>query len=66
MELYGSPTTKEIKKKHSPRLVGGTKMGSEAERIAARQRLGDPARRQIVHWGGQAAAGLRGSSGWTR
>ena len=23
IELYGSPTTKEIKKKHSSRLVGG-------------------------------------------
>ena len=26
--LYGSPTTKELKKKHSSRPVGGTKMGS--------------------------------------
>ena len=29
MELYGSPTTKELKKKHSPRLVGGAETGSQ-------------------------------------
>ena len=28
MKLYGSPTTKELKKKHSPRLVGRAEMGS--------------------------------------
>ena len=28
IELYGSPTTKELKKKHSSRLVGGAEMGS--------------------------------------
>ena len=28
IELYGSLTTKELKKKHSPRLVGGVKIGS--------------------------------------
>ena len=28
MELYISPTTKELKKKHSFRLVGGVEMGS--------------------------------------
>ena len=28
MELYGSPTTKELKKKHSSRPVGGAEMGS--------------------------------------
>ena len=31
-KLYGSPTTKELKKKHSSRLVGGLEMGSWAER----------------------------------
>ena len=31
MELYGSLTTKEIKKTHSSRLVGGVEMGSRAE-----------------------------------
>ena len=29
MELYGSPTTKEIKQKHSPRPVGGAETGSQ-------------------------------------
>ena len=29
--MYGSPTTKEIKKKHSPRPIGGVEMGSQAE-----------------------------------
>ena len=28
IELYASPTTKEIKKKHSSRPVGGAEMGS--------------------------------------
>ena len=28
IELYGSPTTKELKKKHSSRPVGGVEMGS--------------------------------------
>ena len=28
IELYGSPTIKELKKKHSFRLVGGGEMGS--------------------------------------
>ena len=32
IELYGSPTTKELKKKHSSRPVGGVEMGSWAER----------------------------------
>ena len=29
IELYRSPTTKELKKKHSPRLVGRVEMGSQ-------------------------------------
>ena len=28
IKLYGSPTTKELKKKHSSRLAGGVEMGS--------------------------------------
>ena len=32
IELYGSPTTKELKKKLSSRLVGGAEMGSWVER----------------------------------
>ena len=27
IELYGNPTTKELKKKHSSRQAGGAKMG---------------------------------------
>ena len=30
IELYGSPITKELKKKHSSRLVGGAETGSLA------------------------------------
>ena len=29
IKLYGSPTTKELKKKHSSRPVGGAEMGSQ-------------------------------------
>ena len=29
IKLYGSPTTKELKKKHSSRPVGGVEMGSQ-------------------------------------
>ena len=29
IELYGSPTTKELKKKHSFRLVGRAEVGSQ-------------------------------------
>ena len=32
IELYGSLTTKEIKKKHSRRPVGGSEMGSREAR----------------------------------
>ena len=31
IKLYGSPTTKEIKKKHSSRLVGGAGWGGEGQ-----------------------------------
>ena len=31
IELYGSPTTKELKKKHSSSLVGGAETGSQDE-----------------------------------
>ena len=30
IKLYGSPTTKELKKKHSFRQVGGAEMGSRS------------------------------------
>ena len=32
IELYGSQTTKELKKKHSPRPAGGAETGSWVER----------------------------------
>ena len=32
IELYGSPTTKELKKKHSSRPVGGAETGSQVKR----------------------------------
>ena len=41
VELYGSPTTKELKKKHSFRLVGGADTGSWAERTTARRWMVD-------------------------
>ena len=30
IEIYGSPTIKELKNKHSSRLVGGAEIGSQA------------------------------------
>ena len=44
IKLYGSLTTKELKKKRSSRLLGGAEMGSRV----ARQQLSDPARKQLV------------------
>ena len=43
MELYGSPTTKELKKKHSSRLVGWSGTGSGAEKTQGKE-----ARKQSV------------------
>ena len=50
--MYGSPTTKELKKKHSSRPVGGTETGSRAERTYSKAAAGGPgqARRCIVEW----------------
>ena len=42
MELYGSPTTKMLKKKHSPRPVRGAEMGSWAERTHGKAAAGGP------------------------
>ena len=42
IELYGSLTTKELKKKHSPRLVGGAETGSQAERTGSEAAAGGP------------------------
>ena len=52
--MYGSLTTKEIKKKHSSRPVGGAETGSWAERTHGRKPLADPARWQIVEWDGKS------------
>ena len=51
IKLYGSPTTKEVKKKYSFRLVGGTEMGS----------WGGEGRQQ----GGCGGPGNQGSGLWT-
>ena len=56
--MYGSPTTKELKKKHSSRLVGGAEMGSWAESTRgkaggmgqARWWLADSVRWQTADW----------------
>ena len=42
IELYGCPTTKELKKKHSSRLVGGEDTGSQAERTGSEAAAGGP------------------------
>ena len=50
IELYGSLTTKELKNKHSSRLVGGVEMGSPEERTCSKAVAGGPqwARRQLA------------------
>ena len=40
--MYVSLTTKELKKKHSPRPVGGAEMGSRAERTHSKAAAGGP------------------------
>ena len=40
IKLYGNPTTKELKKKHSSRLVGGAETGSWAERTRSKMAAG--------------------------
>ena len=52
IEQYGSPITKELKKKHSSGLVGGAEMGSWVERIRGKAEAGGP---------GEVAAGTQGS-----
>ena len=49
IELYGSLTTKEIKKKHLSRLVGGVKPGSWAERTCGKAAASKP--REVVDCG---------------
>ena len=59
MELYGSPTTKEIKKKDSSRPVGEAEMGSRAERTHSKAEAGGQTQRDGGLWSqvGKAAAG---------
>ena len=40
--MYVSPTTKEIKKTHLSRPVGGAEMGSQAERTPGKASAGGP------------------------
>ena len=55
IELYGSPTTKEINKKHPSRLVEGEGMGSQAERIEGSGGLEDRAGKRAAGGPSQAA-----------
>ena len=50
--MYGSPTTTELKKKHSPRPVGELETGSQAERTGSKAAAGGPgwARRRLAEW----------------
>ena len=48
IELYGSPTTKEIKKKHSSRPVGGVEMGSWVERTPSKVVAGGPGEEEVA------------------
>ena len=41
IKLYGNPTTKELKKEHSSRPIGGEEMGSQGGEDSARQQLVD-------------------------
>ena len=63
-KLYGSPTTKEIKKKHSPRPVGGAETGSRGGKDSGKVVAGRPsevvdcgAGRAKLQLAGEAAAG---------
>ena len=52
IELYGSLTTKELKKEHSPRPVGGVETGRWAEGTSGKEAargLGQ-AKQQLVDW----------------
>ena len=42
IELYGSLTTKELKKKHSPGMVGGVEMGSWVEKTHGKAAASGP------------------------
>ena len=55
--------TKEIKKKHSPRQVGGAEAGPGQRGLMAKWRLADPARWRIVEQG-QARLHLADPTMW--
>ena len=48
IELYGSPTSKELKKNHSPRRAGGVEMGSWVERTHGKVAAGGAGRPTFV------------------
>ena len=52
MELYGSPTSKELKKKHSSRWVGGAEMGNQVEGMCDKPAAGGPgqAKQWLAEW----------------
>ena len=50
IDLHGSLTTRELKKKHSSRLVGGKERGNQSRR-------GGAAKQQLEDWPGEVAAG---------
>ena len=60
MELYESPTTKELKKKHSSRPVEGAETGSQVERIHGKATEQEDWGRQGGSWQSR-----RGGSLWT-
>ena len=62
-ELYGSLTTKELKKKHSSRLVGGVEMGSWPERTQGKVVAGPG--EVVTSRQGKAAAGRVGGPTFT-
>ena len=61
IELYGSPTTKELKKKHSSRSVGGVEMGSPVERTPGRCGWKIRAGKEVACRLGKVAAGTAGT-----
>ena len=65
IELYGSPTTKDLKKPHSSRWVGGTetqRQGGEVRRLGVVQRGGGSGGMgtggPTFTWGGYKSGGI--------
>ena len=57
IKLYGSPTTKKLKKKHSSRPVGGVETDSQAERTCGKVAAGGVA---VPHWSADKPGGTAG------